>query len=185
VKLRLILTKINFSINVYRIISFNHAVLCDFLYFFGKMARIVLYFCSMSKNASSKTFVSIVVFLLCSIYANSQVIDNKLTPNSKDTVYLNPEDTIFVKVVDTVLRIKNLSPYFTLHVDSTLDYQFEINKNPYDYYWYLKNSPVGLRIIKVLNTQLHFIFIIIFQFARKKERLLRLKIECPVIFIDP
>jgi hypothetical protein len=102
----------------------------------------------MSKNASSKTFVSIVVFLLCSIYANSQVIDNKLTPNSKDTVYLNPEDTIFVKVVDTVLRIKNLSPYFTLHVDSTLDYQFEINKNPYDYYWYLKNSPVGLRINK-------------------------------------
>src|SRR6185437_12961596 len=88
--------------------------------------------------------------------ANSQVIDSsKLTHNSKDTVFLKPEDTIFVKVVDTVLRIKNFSPYFTLHVDSTLDYQFEINKNPEDYYWYLKNSPVGLKINKD-NGVLHF-----------------------------
>lgn len=103
-----------------------------------------------------KIFYSIVVFLLCSIYANSQVIDSsKLTHNSKDTVFLKPEDTIFVKVVDTVLRIKNFSPYFTLHVDSTLDYQFEINKNPEDYYWYLKNSPVGLKINKD-NGVLHF-----------------------------
>jgi len=84
------------------------------------------------------------------------VIDSsKLTHNSKDTVFLKPEDTIFVKVVDTVLRIKNFSPYFTLHVDSTLDYQFEINKNPEDYYWYLKNSPVGLKINKD-NGVLHF-----------------------------
>jgi len=120
------------------------------------MAQIVLYFCNMVKNGSLKTFYSIVVFLLCSIYANSQVIDSsKLTHNSKDTVYLKPEDTIFVKVVDTVLRIKNFSPYFTLHVDSTLDYQFEINKNPEDYYWYLKNSPVGLKINKD-NGLLHF-----------------------------
>lgn len=103
-----------------------------------------------------KTFCSIVVFLLCSIYANSQTTDSsKLTHNSKDTVYLKPEDTIFVKIVDTVLRIKNFSPYFTLHVDSTLDYQFEINKNPKDYYWYLKNSPVGLKINKD-NGILHF-----------------------------
>jgi hypothetical protein len=54
-----------------------------------------------------------------------------------------------------MLRIKNFSPYFTLHVDSTLDYQFEINKNPDNYYWYLKNSPVGLRINKD-NGNLHF-----------------------------
>lgn len=120
------------------------------------MAQIVLYFCNMVKNGSLKTFCSIVVFLLCSIYANSQTTDSsKLTHNSKDTVYLKPEDTIFVKIVDTVLRIKNFSPYFTLHVDSTLDYQFEINKNPKDYYWYLKNSPVGLKINKD-NGILHF-----------------------------
>lgn len=53
-----------------------------------------------------------------------------------------------VKPVDTLLRIKNLNPYFTIHVDSTLKYQLEINKNPSDYYWFLKNSPVGLKINK-------------------------------------
>jgi hypothetical protein len=49
---------------------------------------------------------------------------------------------------DTVLRIKNLEPYITLHVDSTLKYQLEINKKLSDYYWFLKNSPVGLKINK-------------------------------------
>lgn len=49
---------------------------------------------------------------------------------------------------DTLLRIRNLSPYFTLHVDSTLTYALEINKNPAHYYWYLKNSPLGLKINK-------------------------------------
>ncbi|MBS1933766.1 MAG: hypothetical protein JST96_07185, partial [Bacteroidetes bacterium] len=49
---------------------------------------------------------------------------------------------------DTVLRIRNLNPYFTLHVDSTLNYKLEINKEPSHYFWFLKNSPVGLRINK-------------------------------------
>jgi hypothetical protein len=49
---------------------------------------------------------------------------------------------------DTVLRIINLNPYFTLHVDSTLQYRMEINKNPDQYYWYLKNSPIGVRLNK-------------------------------------
>jgi len=84
----------------------------------------------------------------------SQVTDSSFK-SAKDTIYLKPEDTIFLKPVDTVLRIKNFSPYFTLHVDSTLDYQFEINKNPDNYYWYLKNPPVGLRINKD-NGNLHF-----------------------------
>lgn len=56
--------------------------------------------------------------------------------------------TSFVKPTDTALRIKNLNPYFTLHVDSTLKYQFLINKPQDDYYWFLKNSPVGLKINK-------------------------------------
>lgn len=58
------------------------------------------------------------------------------------------EDSIPVKKEDTVLRIKNFTPYFTLHVDSTLEYHFEINKDPQAYYWYLRNSPVGLKIDK-------------------------------------
>lgn len=50
--------------------------------------------------------------------------------------------------VDTVLRIKNLNPYFAIHVDSTLNYQLQINKNLENYYWFLKNAPVGLKINK-------------------------------------
>src|SRR5450432_2487037 len=67
---------------------------------------------------------------------------NGQTPASKllaDTLY---------PVQDSILRIRNLSPYFTLHVDSTMSYALEINKNPSHYYWYLKNSPVGLKINK-------------------------------------
>jgi hypothetical protein len=57
--------------------------------------------------------------------------------------------------VDAPLRIKNLNPYFTLHVDSTLNYKLEINKDERHYYWFLRNSPVGLRINKD-NGQLTF-----------------------------
>lgn len=59
-----------------------------------------------------------------------------------DTVHAIPP------AVDTTLRIRNLNPYFTLHVDSSLSYKLEINKEISNYYWYLKNSPVGLRINK-------------------------------------
>lgn len=52
------------------------------------------------------------------------------------------------KSVDTILRIKNLNPFFSLHVDSTLQYRLEINKDPAGYYWYIRNSPIGVRINK-------------------------------------
>lgn len=48
--------------------------------------------------------------------------------------------------LDTALRIMNLNPYFTLHVDSVLTYDFIINKDSEDYFWFLTNSPVGVRI---------------------------------------
>ncbi len=58
-------------------------------------------------------------------------------------------DSSFKKSYDTTfLRIKNLNPYFTIHVDSTLRYQLEINKDISNYYWFMKNSPVGLKINK-------------------------------------
>jgi hypothetical protein len=53
-----------------------------------------------------------------------------------------------IQPVDSVLRIKNLNPYFTLHVDSTIQYRLEINKDQSDFYWYLRNSPIGVRINK-------------------------------------
>jgi hypothetical protein len=55
---------------------------------------------------------------------------------------------VLTPVIDSSLRITNLNPYFTLHVDSMLSYQLAINKDEKKYYWYLKNSPVGLRINK-------------------------------------
>ncbi|MCR6720607.1 MAG: hypothetical protein NVV59_09985 [Chitinophagaceae bacterium] len=51
-------------------------------------------------------------------------------------------------VVDSTLRIINLNPFFTIHVDSVLNYQLSINKEASRYYWYLKNSPIGLKINK-------------------------------------
>lgn len=57
-------------------------------------------------------------------------------------------DTTHMYHFDSSLRIINLNPYFTLHVDSSLNYQLQINKNPENYFWYLRNTPVGLKINK-------------------------------------
>ena len=58
------------------------------------------------------------------------------------------QDTSFQTAVVDSLRILDLNPYFTIHVDSTFNYKLQINRNPRDYFWYLKNAPVGLRINK-------------------------------------
>lgn len=92
-------------------------------------------------------------FLLIVLVAASSQLVAQERPVT-DTI---PVDSIHI-AVDTPeipLRIKNLNPYFTLHVDSTLIYNLEINKDESNYYWYLRNSPVGLRINKD-NGQLTF-----------------------------
>ncbi len=76
----------------------------------------------------------IAFFILFSFKGNAQII--------VDTTHK------LVNYADSVLRIRNINPYFTLHVDSTLKYKLEINKDQSQYYWYLKNSPVGLKIDK-------------------------------------
>jgi hypothetical protein len=53
-----------------------------------------------------------------------------------------------VDSAETELRIKNINPYFSLHVDSSLYYKLEINKDQSKYYWFLRNPPIGLRINK-------------------------------------
>jgi hypothetical protein len=65
----------------------------------------------------------------------------------KDTSNVVHPDTPIVHR-DTSLRIINLNPFVNLHVDSSLTYQLQLNKNPDNYFWFLKNSPVGLRINK-------------------------------------
>jgi len=47
---------------------------------------------------------------------------------------------------DSLLRIRNLNPYFTLHVDSTLSYQLELNRDPGKYFFFMKNAPVGIKV---------------------------------------
>jgi hypothetical protein len=69
-----------------------------------------------------------------------------------DTTIISAPDTTAVPpspyYQDSILRIININPFFTLHVDSSLSYQLQINKNPENYFWYLKNSPIGLRVNK-------------------------------------
>ena len=62
-----------------------------------------------------------------------------------------PVDSIPVPVPkneDSLLRITNLNPFITLLVDSTLNYKLDINKETTNYYWFLRNAPVGLKINK-------------------------------------
>jgi hypothetical protein len=106
-------------------------------------------------KSTGKILTLLVLGLAFSMGAKSQVIIDSSFIKPPDTFFVKPPDTVFIKPVDTLLRIKNFSPYFTLHVDSTLDYNFEINKDPSQYYWFLKNSPVGLKINKD-NGRLHF-----------------------------
>ncbi len=102
----------------------------------------------MFKKSSIKILVVFFISLSCTLQGFSQI--NEDSSHSRLNL-----DTLPKIKEDTLLRIKNFSPYFTLHVDSTLDYQFDINKNKHHYYYYLKNSPVGLKINKD-NGLLHF-----------------------------
>ena len=65
---------------------------------------------------------------------------------SQNPIFRAPLQLTDTAVQDTTLRIRNLNPYFTLHVDSTLAYQLEINKDPSRYFFFMKNAPVGLKI---------------------------------------
>lgn len=86
-----------------------------------------------------KKVIITVLFFHFSFFGQAQILPDTL---HKDTLYKE------VNYADSALRIRNINPYFTLHVDSTLRYAFEINKDQSQYYWYLKNSPVGLKINK-------------------------------------
>lgn len=65
-----------------------------------------------------------------------------------DSARLIKADSTNIPAVDTFLRIINVNPFFSVHVDSALSYQFQINKALSNYFWYLKNAPVGLRLNK-------------------------------------
>jgi hypothetical protein len=77
-----------------------------------------------------------VLFLLSVAAAKSQDV-------TVDTLHPKPAEP-----EDSTLRITNLNPYISLHVDSALSYPLAINRESTRYYWFLKNAPVGLKINK-------------------------------------
>ncbi|WP_346238075.1 hypothetical protein ABDK00_003260 [Niabella insulamsoli] len=84
-------------------------------------------------------YTILVLILLFNLPSKAQV-----TP---DSLMMQPLERI-VRLNDTSLRIINFSPFFSLHVDSSLNYKFLLNKDPKKYYWYLKGAPVGFKIDK-------------------------------------
>ncbi|PHX74174.1 MAG: hypothetical protein CK547_04650 [Chitinophagaceae bacterium] len=87
------------------------------------------------------------LFLLCFAFLNGYAQDIK--PVNPDL----PADTILLPVEinvnpDSTLRIINLNPFFTLEVDSILNYDLQINKLSENYFWYLKESPIGVKLDK-------------------------------------
>lgn len=97
-----------------------------------------------------KRICLLLFIIVSSLAVSAQQIDsthNVLGSKSDTSVHAREDSAVPVKL-DTALRIIDLNPYFTLHVDSSLYYQLQINKNPVNYFWYLKNAPLGLRINK-------------------------------------
>jgi len=98
-----------------------------------------------------KSGILILVLIIFCIRALAQrdTIPGTDTIPKTDTIL---KDSLLVPVkpviTDSILRITNLNPYVTLHVDSTLSYKLDINKELRNYYWFLRNAPVGLKISK-------------------------------------
>ncbi|MEY2835108.1 MAG: hypothetical protein RLZZ557_770 [Bacteroidota bacterium] len=91
-----------------------------------------------------KIFVFLLSSLLVSgVHAQTNQSDTIIV--KQDTLPTEPEEPADA---DTVLRVINLNPYFTIQVDSTLVYDFQINKPKENYFWYLKNAPVGVKVDK-------------------------------------
>ena len=63
------------------------------------------------------------IFLITPVALISQI-----KPDSIITI-ISQKDVNIYGSTDTLLRIKNLNPYFNIHVDSTLNYPFLINKD--------------------------------------------------------
>ncbi len=88
--------------------------------------------------------------------------DSSLSPRKLDTIPVVGTDTIpntdtirrglpglEIPVLPPVepLRIVNLNPYLTLNVDSTFEYDLDINKDEKEYHWFITRSAVsGVKI---------------------------------------
>lgn len=85
------------------------------------------------------------IFLACFQFSFAQEIIKDTTLPAKDSINIIQAPK---QQADSALMIMNLSPFFSLQSDSTLIYDFKINKPADQYFWYIKSAPVGLRIDK-------------------------------------
>src|SRR5258706_15495555 len=88
-------------------------------------------------------FISLLIVLFLNSWSQAQVISH-----ADSIIILRADSLLHAVNEDTNLRIININPNFNQHVDSLLSYQFQINREASRYYWYLKNSPAGLKIDK-------------------------------------
>ncbi|NBT15219.1 MAG: hypothetical protein EBS95_02535 [Chitinophagia bacterium] len=77
------------------------------------------------------------------LFGNAQETTTDTLKKAVDTLVLPPTAAPFQ---DSILRIINLNPYFTVQVDSVLMYDLQINKPAENFYWFMKNAPVGVKI---------------------------------------
>ena len=111
----------------------NGKTFVHFLHVVFELSIFVSQLFKQSPHMNIKSFFLVIVCSFCQLVSQAQI----------------PTDTLhYFNQADTALRIKNFNPYFNLHVDSSLKYQFIINRPQENYYWFLKNSPVGLRLNK-------------------------------------
>ena len=90
-----------------------------------------------------KKLISILsVFLFTQLSAQEKADTIIVTQDTLLTPASDPLDS------DTVLRVINLNPFFTIQVDSTLTYDFQINRPKSNYFFYLKNAPIGVKLDK-------------------------------------
>lgn len=83
------------------------------------------------------------LLILGILFGNAQETTTDTLKKAVDTLVLPPTAAPFQ---DSVLRIINLNPYFTVQVDSVLMYDLQINKPAENFYWFMKNAPIGVKI---------------------------------------
>ncbi len=76
----------------------------------------------------------------------AQTASSDTIPATAPTDSVSAVPVITVNPEDTVLRIINLNPFFTIHVDSLLEYDLQLNKPEERYYFFMRNSPVGVKL---------------------------------------
>lgn len=89
-----------------------------------------------------KLILILTLFLFSQLSAQEKADTIIVTQDTTLNPFSEPLDT------DTVLRVINLNPFFTIQVDSTLIYDFQINKPKANYFFYLKNAPIGVKLDK-------------------------------------